>query len=69
MCRAGIIILIPGWWPVTDTCKVFSNVCGNRLPREVGESPSLEGFTERIDMALQDVVQQAWWSWVDGWTG
>jgi len=27
-----------------------------RLPREVVESPSLEGFKKRVDMALQDMV-------------
>jgi len=28
----------------------------NRLPREVVESPSLEGFKKRVDMAVQDMV-------------
>jgi len=28
----------------------------NRLPREVVESPSLEGFTKRVDVALRDIV-------------
>jgi len=28
----------------------------NRLPREVVESPSLEVFKKRVDMALWDVV-------------
>jgi len=27
-----------------------------RLPRAVGESPSLEGFKHRVDVALGDVV-------------
>jgi len=42
--------------------------CWTRLPRAVGESPSLEGFKKRVDMALQDMVYQAWDCWVDGWT-
>ena len=39
-----------------------------RLPRAVGESPSLEGFKNRVDVALGDMVEQAWWGWVGGWT-
>ena len=27
-----------------------------RLPREVGESPSLEGFKKRVAVALRDMV-------------
>ena len=38
-----------------------------RLPRAVGESPSLEGFKKRVDVAPGDVVSQAWWGWGDGW--
>ena len=30
--------------------------CENRLPRAVVESPSLEGFKNRVDVALQDTV-------------
>ena len=37
----------------------------NRLPREVVESPSPEVFKKCVDM---DMVWQAWWCWVDGWT-
>ena len=37
-----------------------------RLPRAVRESPSLEGFKKPVDMALRDMVEQAWWCWVDG---
>ena len=39
-----------------------------RLPTAVVESPSLEGFKKRVDVALGDMVQQAWWCWDDGWT-
>jgi len=39
-----------------------------RLPRAVGESPSLEGFKHCVDVALGDMVEQAWWGWVGSWT-
>ena len=39
-----------------------------RLPRAAGESPSLEGFRNLVDVALGDMVEQAWWAWVDSWT-
>jgi len=32
----------------------------NRLPREVVQSPSLEVFENRADVALGDMVQQVW---------
>jgi len=28
----------------------------------------LEVAKKRVDMALQDMVSQAWWCWVGGWT-
>jgi len=39
-----------------------------RLLRAVAESPSLEVFKKRVHIALQDVIQQAWWCWGGGWT-
>jgi len=41
----------------------------DRLPRAVEESLSLEGFKNHVDVALQDMVWQAWRCWGDGWTG
>lgn len=41
----------------------------NGLRRKEMESPLLEVFKGRVDMALRDVA--AWWTWqclVDGWT-
>jgi len=39
-----------------------------RLPRAVVESPSLEGFRNRVDVALGDMVEQVWWGCANGWT-
>ena len=39
-----------------------------RLPRAVGESPSLEGLKTHVAVALQDEVHQAGWGRGDGWT-
>ena len=36
----------------------------HRLPREVGESPSLGGFKHRADVALGAMVWEAWGCWV-----
>jgi len=36
------------------TARVFGH--WTRLPRAVGESPSLEGFKKRVAVALQDMV-------------
>jgi len=32
------------------------------------ESPSLEGFKNCVDVAPGDMVEQAWWGCVGGWT-
>jgi len=40
----------------------------NKLPREAVESPSLEVFKKRVDVAFRATVQQARWCWVDGRT-
>jgi len=47
---------------------LLSTIINNKLPREVVESPSLEVCKKRVDMALQDMVWQAWWWWVAGCT-
>jgi len=26
------------------------------------------GVMKNVDIALQDMVKQAWWFWVDGWS-
>ena len=38
------------------------------LSREVAEPLSLKVFKKRVDLALRDMVQWAWWWWVDVWT-
>ena len=40
----------------------------HRLPREVVQSPSLEVFENRVDVALRDVVSGQYGWYVDGWT-
>jgi len=40
----------------------------NRLPRQVVESLPLKVLKKHVDIALWDMVLQAWWCWVDGWT-
>jgi len=52
--------------------KNFSGVVKhwNRLPREVGESPSLEVSEKCVDVALKDVVSGLGGGGVGwGWTG
>ena len=52
--------------------KIFSKTAvrqWHRLPREVVESPSLEVFKNRVDVALMDVVSGhggVGWSWAWG---
>jgi len=46
---------------VPDEAPSLGRACaappqGKRLPREVVESPSLEGFKKCVDLALWDVV-------------
>lgn len=52
--------------------KIFTEMAvkyWSRLPREAGESPSLEVFRNHIDVELDDMV--LWWTWqcyAKGWT-
>jgi len=45
---------------LSGVCKSFQTQAlvrrWTRLPKAVGESPSLEGFKNRVDVALQDMV-------------
>jgi len=48
-----------GWFRLDIQKNVFTERVlrhWTRLPREVMESPSLEGFIKRVDMALQDMA-------------
>jgi len=38
------------------------------LPTKGVESPPLQVFRKRVDVALSDMVWWVWWGWVDGWT-
>ena len=40
----------------------------NRLPRETVESPFLEAFKEKVDVAMSDMLSERSRAWVDGWT-
>lgn len=38
-----------------------------QLLGKVVQSPSLEVSKEHINMALQSMIQWAYWCWLDGW--
>ena len=40
----------------------------HRLHREVVESPALEVFQSRVDVALKDMVSRQYLQWADSWT-
>jgi len=48
-------------------CIAVIRIYRNRLSKKVVESLSLEVFKKRVDMALSNVVQWAWWRQFDGW--
>jgi len=47
---------------------IRKNFFTERVVKHWNRLPSLEVFNKSVDVALQDMVYQAWWCWVDGWT-